>query len=621
MTARTSPRHPLRAAIAGLLVLALGGCAEPEAFGPGQPDAVEFPPVAFATAATDVWESKAEMPTARMGLVAGTVNGVLYAVGGSNNLPLTTVEAYTPGSNTWATRAPLPQARTNLNGAGVINGVLYVAGGYFGGTPTNTLFAYTPSSNTWTTRAPMPAAGGCGASGVIAGKLYVYTTDCAGPGVFQRYDPATNQWVLLRAPQGHLHGAAGVVDGKFYLAGGFNGFTRSRVLDSYDPVSGFWTTRAPMPGERVFAAGAGLNGLFYVVSGAGSCPILCQGQYVYDPKGDRWREKPAEGTFGRTSHAVAVTGTKLYAVGGQYYTGGVSASTYAYTPGDVWVTKSPLPTARHSLVAAAVGDKLYALGGAAPGTVTKLATNQAYTPSTDRWISRAPLPEPRSSPNGATVLNGVIYVPGGYHAGYTNTLFAYAVSSNTWAIKAPMPAAGGEGASCVIGGKLYVTSHVDAGFNKVRRLDRYDPSTNTWVTRAGPSAYHGSPAAGVINGKLYLAGGNSTSNLSAGVSGVLEAYTPSTNTWTTLAPMPTARAGAASLVSNGLLYVIGGSGAGGTQLATVEVYNPATNSWRTLTPMFTARTGLAGGVIKGVLYAVGGLSLGATGTIHEAYTP
>ena len=40
---------------------------------------------------------------------------------------------------------------------------------------TRTLFAYTPSTNTWTTKAPMPVGGGCGASGVIGGRLYVYS--------------------------------------------------------------------------------------------------------------------------------------------------------------------------------------------------------------------------------------------------------------------------------------------------------------------------------------------------------------------------------------------------------------------------------------------------------------
>jgi N-acetylneuraminic acid mutarotase len=137
-----------------------------------------LPEPEFVVATTNVWTTKAAMPTLQTFLGAGVVNGVLYAVGGndSDGEKLTTVQAYTPGSNSWATKAPLPSARGSLSGVGTINSVLYVAGGVNSSTQvTKTLFAYTPSTNTWTTKAPMPVAGAVGASGVIGGKLYVYS--------------------------------------------------------------------------------------------------------------------------------------------------------------------------------------------------------------------------------------------------------------------------------------------------------------------------------------------------------------------------------------------------------------------------------------------------------------
>ena len=52
-----------------------------------------------------------------------------------------------------------------------------------------------------------------------------------------------------------------------------------------------------------------------------------------------------------------------------------------------------------------------------------------------------------------------------------------------------------------------------------------------------------------------------------------EAYSPSTNTWTTLAPMSTSRYGlAAALGSDGRVYAIGGYHSG--VLNTVEAYSP-----------------------------------------------
>lgn len=91
------------------------------------------------------WTTKAPMPTAREGLAAGVVNGILYAIGGDINLGhLKKVEAYDPATNTWTTKAPMPTGRDFL-AAGVVNGILYAVGGYKGGTSyLNTVEAYTP---------------------------------------------------------------------------------------------------------------------------------------------------------------------------------------------------------------------------------------------------------------------------------------------------------------------------------------------------------------------------------------------------------------------------------------------------------------------------------------------
>jgi Kelch motif len=93
------------------------------------------------------WATRAGMPTARFGLAAGVVNGVLYAVGGNDgSTNLATVDAYDPATNTWTTKAAMPTARSLL-AAGVVNGILYAVGGLSGlngGTEFTTAEAYTP---------------------------------------------------------------------------------------------------------------------------------------------------------------------------------------------------------------------------------------------------------------------------------------------------------------------------------------------------------------------------------------------------------------------------------------------------------------------------------------------
>src|SRR6476469_3144845 len=167
---------------AALALLVLGCGLENDATGPlepgvHQPDFAGLPAPHLAAAPISGWSSRAPMPTGRYFHAAAAVNGIIYVVGGrlSNGSGTTSVQAYNPTTNTWTTRAPLPAVRVYGAGAGVINGVLYLPGGADGKDITKTLYAYNPATNTWTTKAPMPNAAGCGASGVIAGKLYVYS--------------------------------------------------------------------------------------------------------------------------------------------------------------------------------------------------------------------------------------------------------------------------------------------------------------------------------------------------------------------------------------------------------------------------------------------------------------
>src|SRR5437870_6104818 len=77
------------------------------------------------------------------------------------------------------------------------------------------------------------------------------------------------------------------------------------------------------------------------------------------------------------------------------------------------------------------------------------------------------------------------------------------------------------------------------------------------------------------------------------------------NCWTTKASMPTARSLLASEEINGLVYALGGLGAGTGVLATVEAYDPSTDTWTPKAAMPTARAGLAVAAVNGILFAVG----------------
>ena len=81
---------------------------------------------------------------------------------------------------------------------------------------------------------------------------------------------------------------------------------------------------------------------------------------------------------------------------------------------------------------------------------------------------------------------------------------------------------------------------------------------------------------------------------------------PKTDTWNTVASMPAARAFfGAVLGGDGRIYVIGGYNDSG-YLSAVEAYNPSTNAWSEVAPLKVARAGLAVASTGNRLLAIGG---------------
>jgi len=130
----------------------------------------------------------------------------------------------------------------------------------------------------------------------------------------------------------------------------------------------------------------------------------------------------------------------------------------------------------------------------------------------------------------------------------------------------------------------------------------------TWSTVAPmPTARDRLAAVAGADGLIYAIGGVS----STGASNAVEAYDPMTDSWSTRAPMPTPRFElAAVLGSDGMIYAIGGDYADVTDPGhsiVAEVYNPTTNAWQSLPSLPVGRDNLAVAADStGRLYAIGG---------------
>jgi N-acetylneuraminic acid mutarotase len=86
------------------------------------------------------------MPTPRDDAAAGVVNGRLYVIGGYNSTSgrLDTCEEYDPSTDTWTSRTSMPAVRAGA-AAGVVNGRIYVIGGYNGTDHLTTCEEYMPT--------------------------------------------------------------------------------------------------------------------------------------------------------------------------------------------------------------------------------------------------------------------------------------------------------------------------------------------------------------------------------------------------------------------------------------------------------------------------------------------
>jgi N-acetylneuraminic acid mutarotase len=291
--------------------------------------------VAFAitcAAVANTWQTKAPMPEPLWAHAAGVIpasNGdqIIYVVGGYTGnaaIRVPNVYAYNTRTDTWTKSASLPFGRAETNGAVPIGGKLYVSGGIGDGVGIlNDLSVYTPSTNTWVQKHPMPNRVYQGSSAAMEGKLYVlhgFCDDCATVVSQQlwRYDPATDRWTRMRdAPRPHVSAASGVINGKWYVAGGGNG---GQKVDMYDPETNTWTEKATMPAGHWGGAGAVLGQKLYVIGGYDPSTLqYLNTVHAYDPATNTWSTRASMPTA--RSNLVAVKAVRngnsvLYALGG-----------------------------------------------------------------------------------------------------------------------------------------------------------------------------------------------------------------------------------------------------------------------------------------------------------------
>ena len=279
-----------------------------------------------------------------------------------------------------------------------------------------------------------------------------------------------------------------------------------------------------------------------------------------------------------------------------------------------WEPITQLPTERESFATAVVDNKIYLIGGTLfenrkkrPRGPVGLSTVEVYDTQTNTWQRGVDMPTLRHGAK-AAVVNGIIYVFGGYSAkdkNIVNMKFpvlveAYDPQTDTWSRKQDMPVPRIHFGLGVVAGKVYIIGGRTGVHEPITRVDIYDPATDTWAKALQMPVQRDLDfdSVAVASNRIYVIGGATP---------IIEEYNPISRQWRKMNDMLDLRETFSQVVVKDDIYLIGGfTPKGFKYLATVDVYNPQTQAWRDIRSMPTAIRPWGAAAVNGKIYVLGG---------------
>jgi hypothetical protein len=265
-----------------------------------------------------------------------------------------------------------------------------------------------------------------------------------------------------------------------------------------------------------------------------------------------------------------------------------------------------LPTAVAGATAAMFpfGDVLITGGVNASGTV--LGNTQRYAVFNKSWFTYGSLLQPRYGHAAVALPNGEVIVVGGTgrtgQSVTTAELFSFSAGGWTATTSPEAPRASAQ-AVLLLNGNVLVVGIPDYG----PFAEQYDPASATWTAAANGGDGGAYSPTGVGPGEtLVLLGTGKVLVVGDGTTAA-SLYDPSTNTWSSAAPMPAARLYASgAALPTGQAIIAGGETSGGQVLQDAVLYDPVSNVWLSAGQMSVGRSQGAGATLPNGLFVLSG---------------
>jgi hypothetical protein len=192
------------------------------------------------------------------------------------------------------------------------------------------------------------------------------------------------------------------------------------------------------------------------------------------------------------------------------------------------------------------------------------------------------------------------------------------IGSSGWTSKAGIPQAKSDVSAATYDNKFYVFGGYDRDASCVKLyLDEayaYDPSTDAWTQLADMPTARWGQASVECSGVIHVFGGDA----STGPTDVHEIYDPSTDTWTTGTPVPS------TIANQGLMAIKYGSKIHLFYKQYHYEYDPVADTYTAKANVPTPRTWGSCALVNDNIYVIGGYSYGTPGgasTVNEVYDP